>query len=80
MVALNWLLFEKYCCGHTFPFEMFSYWLNGDHTLQHRVPECTDQFIVLIESMTERYRWVTNVDVQARFLELQVNRISFLFC
>uniref|UniRef100_A0A0M3I5D6 RAD50-interacting protein 1 n=1 Tax=Ascaris lumbricoides TaxID=6252 RepID=A0A0M3I5D6_ASCLU len=38
----------------------------------HRVPECTDQFIVLIESMTERYRWVTNVDVQARFLELQV--------
>uniref|UniRef100_A0A914ZEY4 RAD50-interacting protein 1 n=1 Tax=Parascaris univalens TaxID=6257 RepID=A0A914ZEY4_PARUN len=38
----------------------------------HRVPECTDQFIVLIESMTERYRWIRDVDVQARFLELQV--------
>ncbi|VDM42456.1 unnamed protein product [Toxocara canis] len=38
----------------------------------HQVPECTDQFIVLIESMTERYRWIPDVDVQARFFELQV--------
>uniref|UniRef100_A0A1I7V9C9 RAD50-interacting protein 1 n=1 Tax=Loa loa TaxID=7209 RepID=A0A1I7V9C9_LOALO len=37
-----------------------------------QVPECTDQFLLMIESITERYRWIENVDVQSQFLNVQI--------
>uniref|UniRef100_A0A915PGR0 RAD50-interacting protein 1 n=1 Tax=Setaria digitata TaxID=48799 RepID=A0A915PGR0_9BILA len=37
-----------------------------------QVPECTDQFLMMIESITERYRWIESLDVQSQFLNVQI--------
>ncbi|VDK65650.1 unnamed protein product [Onchocerca ochengi] len=51
-------------------------WNNRYHTFSdvdmQQVPECTDQFLLMIESMTERYRWIESLDVQSQFLNVQI--------
>ncbi|KAL3989356.1 RINT-1 / TIP-1 family protein [Acanthocheilonema viteae] len=51
-------------------------WNNRYHTFSdidiQQVPECTDQFLLMIESITERYRWIENMDVQSQFLNVQI--------
>ncbi|VDN34302.1 unnamed protein product [Gongylonema pulchrum] len=37
-----------------------------------RVPECTDQFLLMIEAITERYRLIESLDVQSQFLNVQI--------
>uniref|UniRef100_A0A0N5AKG1 RAD50-interacting protein 1 n=1 Tax=Syphacia muris TaxID=451379 RepID=A0A0N5AKG1_9BILA len=37
-----------------------------------RVPECTDQFILLLDSITERYRWISDPKLQAKFFSIQL--------
>ncbi|VDK75075.1 unnamed protein product [Litomosoides sigmodontis] len=51
-------------------------WNNRYHTFadtdMQQVPECTDQFLLMIEAITERYRWIESVDVQSQFLNVQI--------
>ncbi|VDO20623.1 unnamed protein product [Brugia timori] len=51
-------------------------WNNRYHTFSdvdmQQAPECTDQFLLMIESITERYRWIESLDVQSQFLNVQI--------
>ncbi|VDM99016.1 unnamed protein product [Thelazia callipaeda] len=75
---LKWLQLERESCiagvEHVLCEE--DCWNNRYHNFSdvdmQRVPECTDQFLLMIESVTERYRWIENLELQSQFLNIQI--------
>ncbi|MCP9257281.1 RAD50-interacting protein 1 [Dirofilaria immitis] len=75
---LKWLQLERESCiaGVENVLSNEDCWNNRYHTFSdvdmQQVPECTDQFLLMIESITERYRWIESLDVQSQFLNVQI--------
>jgi hypothetical protein len=44
--------------------------------LKHRIPESVDCFITVLHLMSERYRLLPQLDVQMRFVQLQIQLLD----